>query len=187
MGARFIGRWVWLASCGSQIHRAMGLAGFLWEPDSSGDGFGCDPYRAINCAPTKPVPTAAIVGARFVGRWVLLRSLSRNKLRSHKTSSHGCNCGSPIHRAMGLVATLSRNKLRSHKTSSHKTSFHKTSSHKTSSHKTSSHQTSSHQTSSHQTSSHQTSSHQTSCHIIHHCAALIRTLKYHSHCAFQYG
>ena len=114
------GLWWGLASCGSPIHRAMGLAGFLWEPDSSGDGFGCDPYRAINCAPTKPVPTAAIVGARFVGRWVLLRSLSRNKLRSHKTSSHGCNCGSPIHRAMGLAATLSRNKLRSHKISSTK-------------------------------------------------------------------
>ena len=78
-------------------------AGFLWEPDSSGDGFGWLP-----------------VGARFIGRWVWLRSLSRNKLRSHKTSSHGCNCGSPIHRAMGLAATLSRNKLRSHKISSTK-------------------------------------------------------------------
>ena len=59
-GARFIGRWVWLDSCGSPIHWAMGLVGFLWEPDSLGDGSGCIPYRAINCAPTKPVPTKPV-------------------------------------------------------------------------------------------------------------------------------
>jgi len=70
-GARFIGRWVWLDSCGSPIHWAMGLVGFLWEPDSLGDGSGWLP-----------------VGARFIGRWVWLHPLSRNKLRSHKTSSH---------------------------------------------------------------------------------------------------
>ena len=120
-GARFIGRWVWLASCGSPIYRAMGLAATLsrnklrshkTSPHKTSSHKTRFPPQRIRSSCGNP---DLIVGARFIGRWVWLHPLSRNKLRSHKTSSH---------------------KTSSHKTSSHKTSSHKTSSHKTSSHKT---------------------------------------------------